>query len=890
MASRNDTQLGQLVIARGLVSLPTLLKCVARGGTLGAPLSEVLVSDGLLSAGQVDELEAYLASTDRAALREEFDHSDTLVMDELFEPETRTDAYPAVDRDSVDAVGSTLDHPPPEQLGPRTEPRDDPADDLPRLDLSREERYEFVDELGRGGMGQVMLAVDRLLNREIALKTLLSEATNAADSRRRLLQEAQVTGKLEHPSIIPIYDLGELSNREPYYTMRVVRERSLDQIIVEMSDTADHGYSLTQLISILRQVCLAVHYAHDQGIVHRDLKPENILIGAYGEVFVIDWGVAKVITPGDQAAMPSLGNPDQAGALIGTPQYMAPEQAKGAHDAIDQRTDVYALGAILYDVLTLTPVFTADHILSLLFKAIEEPPQPPSQRAPERSIPRELEEICLKALAKDPDQRYQTAEEMADDLELFLEGVKERERRRAMAQEAIEAADEARSDYQAAQREHVELLQQLSHERLNITSWASHDEKEHVWELEQRVEDLQVELERRFSEATRLYGQALVHLPEMQEARKALADLYWERFQEAQAAGDRARATYFEGLVRQYNDGWYDQLLEGKAYLTVLTEPAPASVTLFRFEEINRRLIERKVADLGQTPVSNLELQYGSYVLELSAPGYVTLQVPFQLDRMEENTLDIRLYRADEIPEDFVVVPGGPFLSGELQPHNLDENIEYLPDFAIMKYPVTCGEYLEFLNALAADDLDRATKHAPRLEDGESYFPITEAGQFELPTDDAEGDAWEMNWPICMMSYNDAVAYARWRSQRDGRAYRLPSAAEWEKAARGVDGRLYPWGNHFDPSFCRMRDSERGKPMPVSVDSYKMDRSPYGVRHMGGNVIDWTTTPTPDGEDRRIVQGGSYNSIPLMCRLDWHMDSQEDFRWPFFGFRLALAL
>jgi serine/threonine-protein kinase len=886
MTSKTDTQLGQLLVARGLVDLPTLLRCVAKSGAGRTSLTEVLVEDGYLSSQELQTLEEHLDSADQNSLQDEFDHGDTLVLGEI----RSTPGVSATTGSDGARIAETLPEAPTGPLERPATPSGTPDDEMSRLDLVREARYEFLDELGRGGMGQVMLAHDQILNRDIALKTLLPDSSGDAHTRARLLQEAQITGILEHPSIIPIYDLGALSNRQPFYTMRVVRERSLDQIIREMGHGGEHVHSLTQLVSILRQVSLAVHYAHDRGVIHRDLKPENILIGSYGEVFIIDWGVAKVVDPELRAMSLSPSQTEELGVLVGTPQYMAPEQAQGQNDQIDERSDVYALGAILYEVLTLRPVFRASNVLSLLFKAVEEAPVAPSQCAADRSIPRELEEICLKALAKSPEQRFQSAEEMADELELFLEGVKERERRNQMALDATNQADLAREDYHQTQQRHAEAMRKLSHEKLNMTSWAPHQEKERVWQLEQRVEDLQVEVERHFSEATRLYGQALGHQPEMSEARKALADLYWERFRQSEAAGERARATYFEGLVRQYNDGWYDELMAGKAQLTVLTEPEPAEATLFEFTEVNRRLVERRIADLNSTPVRTLEVQHGSYVIELQRDGFVTLQVPVKLERMENKTLELRLRRADQVPQDFAVISGGHFLSGELQPHNLDKNTKFLPDFAIAKFPVTCAEYLEFLNALADHNIEQALERAPRLEDGESYFPVSQTGEFSLPAEDSDGDSWEMEWPICLVSYHDAVAYAQWRSRRDARPYRLPTADEWEKAARGVDGRLYPWGNHFDPSFCRMRDSEQGRPMPVSIHKYKMDRSPYGVRDLAGNVIEWTTTPAPGGDDRRIVQGASYGSIELMCRLDWHMDGQETSRHPFRGFRLALSL
>ncbi|MFW6053326.1 MAG: protein kinase domain-containing protein [Persicimonas sp.] len=890
MLSKLETQLGQLAVARGLIELTTLMRCVAQSSSQGMVLTDLLRDEGYLDEAQLTELHRDLNTGDERTLREEFDQGDTLVHDAVY---NTARSHELAGEMSTGFDATLAESPPPLDTPNRKRATADTpgTSEIASCDLSLsdEKRYEFTNELGRGGMGQVLLARDLLLQRDIALKTLLPD-TSDANARRRLLQEAQITGLLEHSSIIPIYDLGALSSDDPYYTMRVVRERSLAQIIEEMSAGQGHDYSLTQLVSILRQVCLAVHYAHDRGIIHRDLKPENILVGSYGEVFVIDWGVAKVVDSELHALALSQRHTEREGALVGTPYYMSPEQAQGRIDALDQRTDVYALGAILYEVLTLVPVFESSHMLSLLFKVIEQAPQAPTERTPQRSIPRELEEICLKALAKSADERFQSAQEMAEDLELFLEGVKERERRQEMADEALRQADEVRGEYEQVQRRYTEAVQQVNHDRLNVPSWVPHEEKEQIWELEQHVEDLQVEVERHFGEATRLYGQALGHVPEMSEARRALADLYWERFREAEAGGDRARAAYFEGLVRQFNDGWYDQLLEGSARLTVLTSPEPASATLYRFVEVNRRLVERREADLGQTPIRNLEIQHGSYVVELHRDGHVMLKVPVHLDRLEEKTLDLRLYRRDQLADDFVVIAGGTFLSGEIQPQNLDEHTRYVPDFAIMKNPVTCGDYLQFLNALAADDLQRALRHAPRLEEGESYFPVSAQGTFSLPSQDAEGGAWDLDWPICMLSYQDATAYAHWRSQRDGRPYRLPTAEEWEKAARGVDGRIYPWGNHFDPSFCRMRDSERGKPMPVPVGAYKMDRSPYDVRHLAGNVIEWTTTLAAKGDDRRIIQGGSFNSIELMCRLDWHMDLQEAQRMPFCGFRLATSL
>jgi len=173
-------------------------------------------------------------------------------------------------------------------------------------------------------------------------------------------------------------------------------------------------------------------------------------VGAYGEVFVIDWGVAKLSKDLGEGSLSGSLSSSTPGTLVGTPYYMSPEQALGEHDRVDERTDVYAMGVLLYEILTLERPFDAGNILALLFMITERAPEPPSERAPERDIPEELEEICLKALSKEPEERYQSAQEMARELELFLEGIKEGERARGRAEALLERAHSQRKAYHVA--------------------------------------------------------------------------------------------------------------------------------------------------------------------------------------------------------------------------------------------------------------------------------------------------------------------------------------------------------------------------------------------------------------------------------------------------------
>jgi serine/threonine protein kinase len=308
------------------------------------------------------------------------------------------------------------------------------------------ERYVIGGEVGRGGMGAVLRAVDRDIRREVAIKFLLDQADS--HKKLRFIEEAQINGQLEHPNIVPIHELGIDSQKRFFFAMKMVRGRSLAQVITQLRKdpkTAEKDYSLTRLLSVFVNVCNALAYAHARGVVHRDLKPANIMIGDFGEVYVMDWGIAKVLgreerVPADAGAQRDAHSSGriatargadveltQPGAILGTPAFMSPEQATGRIEAIDQRSDIYSLGAILYELLTLQPpVDTQGGYYAILMRVAQGEIVPPEQRAPDRGrrgkIPRELSAIALKALAKGPADRYPDAEALRRDIERFQEG------------------------------------------------------------------------------------------------------------------------------------------------------------------------------------------------------------------------------------------------------------------------------------------------------------------------------------------------------------------------------------------------------------------------------------------------------------------------------------
>ncbi len=293
-----------------------------------------------------------------------------------------------------------------------------------RSTIDLDPRYQNASEIARGGMGRVLVATDTLLGRTVALKQAL--ATDD-DSLRRFARETRITARLEHPSIVPVYDAGTTRDGSPYYVMRKVSGQPLDQLVGE-ARTLDQRLGLVGHVLAAAQ---AVAHAHERGIVHRDLKPTNILVGILGETVVIDWGLAKVIGEAEDPASARLADADgdaspsagdslrtRIGTVFGTPGFMAPEQVRG--ERVDARGDVYALGATLYYLLARRPPHAAQTGDAMMSAAMAGPPTPVGELAP--GVPRELAAIVDKALAFDDTERYPDGGAFADDLNRFLKG------------------------------------------------------------------------------------------------------------------------------------------------------------------------------------------------------------------------------------------------------------------------------------------------------------------------------------------------------------------------------------------------------------------------------------------------------------------------------------
>jgi serine/threonine-protein kinase len=293
----------------------------------------------------------------------------------------------------------------------------------------RPERRPWLQEGGlvaRGGMGRIMRVDDRRLRREVAAKVLAS-ATGAGEARLRFVEEAQITGQLEHPNIPPVHDLWLDERGELCFTMKLVRGRTLTQILAERSPAERTDRELEDLLRILLKVCDAVSYAHSRGVVHRDLKPDNVMVGSHGQVYVMDWGCALILggAGGDAVSVerdPATQPIDKPGDVVGTISYLAPEQARALASRINERTDVYQLGGVLYEILTRRPPHPAREFLKCVKQAQANDVEAPQDVVAPARLPPALCRVATRALSTAPEDRFASVADFKRDLEQVMRG------------------------------------------------------------------------------------------------------------------------------------------------------------------------------------------------------------------------------------------------------------------------------------------------------------------------------------------------------------------------------------------------------------------------------------------------------------------------------------
>ena len=730
------------------------------------------------------------------------------------------------------------------------------------------DRYTSHEELGRGAMGVVQLVLDQDLQREVALKTLLPEEGKRLGARARLLREARLAGGLEHPNIVPVYELGLLEDKQPFFTMRRLQGHTLSDILRRHSSSgeqAPEGYGRVRLLTIFIQVCMAVEFAHSRGIVHRDVKPDNIMLGDFGEVQLLDWGIARMINEMEPEEEDGL-------SLTGTPGYMAPEQILGGSAPSSTVSDVYSLGSVLYEILTLHRPFEDPDPEEVMVMCCANDPVPPSIRAPNRFIASELDEVCMAALRRDPAARTSSARALARQLEHFMEGVREKERLVREASEKVLEGQSLTARYEAMRQELSYTLKQAREIRGQIRPWSNVENKRPMWELQDRGRTLRDEVADAFTEATKSFAGALDRIHDHTQAREGLAHLWWSRFVDDERSEDSISARQSRGMVEFYDDGGFADRLRGDGRLTLLTDPADAEVWLYSYKERDRRLQPTEERFLGHSPLRGVPIPMGSHVLVLRDESLPEVRYPVSIRRLQHHEGYVRFYTEDQIGDSFVYIPGGPFLArgGITEYGDTEQTREViLPDYAIGRFPVTFREYLEFINYLDKENPEECLARMPRTALEGMFCERDENGLWRPIRDIVfEGKIREiypdpnaiMDLPAVGVSWADASAWCDWASANNEVELRLPTENEWEKAARGVDGRRFPWGNAYDSTFANWSGSRPMFSQLEPIGTYPYDESVYGVRDMCGGATNWCSNWFKREQNTRPHRGNNWST------------------------------
>ncbi|MBT3376589.1 MAG: SUMF1/EgtB/PvdO family nonheme iron enzyme [Lentisphaerae bacterium] len=793
------------------------------------------------------------------------------------------------------------------------------------LPLSRQfgndySRYCDFQEVGAGGVAQVSSCVDSNLGRRVAFKVLHPHLQDIPAQQVRFIREARVLAQLEHPSIVPVHELGNRDDGRIFFTMKRVRGVTLHYVLERLRlrdpEYAD-AYPLGRLLEVFSHVCQAVAFAHSRGVIHRDLKPDNVIIGDFGEVQLMDWGLVKVIGTRDEADSPAVKDDPEStavppereggvgetmeGQISGTPRYMSPEQAMGRISEIDGRSDLYSLGAMLYEMLTLQYYVGGATVRETLRNVVVQIPRPPRRRAPYRSIPRELDAICMKCLAKVREERYASVAYLIHDLEAYSRGrevyacpdtilikawkcgrrhpvlstafgvgfavlvmmlaavVMAREIRYWML---MKEGDRYREEGNAVFEKKSRLFQEL----VKLRETRVRKEKgSREAELERDVSDLHLRSENKYQTAVILYHRAGERLSERQRA--AYADMFNNQIRFALMSQDY---TEFKRILNYIRDRlgtnfehaapgdrrWLLRVatsLKGDGKLQVDSIPSGAEVTLWEFERReDGTLTPVKAKVLGPTPVQTLGLGKGSYLLGFQHSGCPDVRYPVRIDHGESERVEVFL--PDALPEGTAYVPSGPAYVGGTHARYYRLHETPVNGFFISSTEVTFGEYVDFWREQARRGRGTQDMSRVRLAAGDRVF---------RDAWDADGELvppLRLDMPVVGVTHASAERYCAWLGTRLGLPCRLPTAVEWEKAARGVDGRPYVWGDHFSESYAFSIDNVAARhsfglfapPMSLSLD-----RSVYGVWDMAGNVREWTLTTFDDGSPFYKIKGGS---------------------------------
>ena len=811
-----------------------------------------------------------------------------------------------------------------------------------------------ISLIGVGGIGAVYSAHEPVLNREIAIKILRPAYQDRLHFVSDFIREARITAQIDHPNVIPVHRLGVFDDAGVYFTMKRVVGTTLAKILKELREgnaELARRYSRSRLLEIFISVCHGVAFAHSKGILHRDLKPGNIMVGEYGEVFIADWGLALYRAehdhsqrarrielgqlPDDEPQLDEKGHP--RAQVSGTPAYMAPEQLTGQDNAIDEQTEVYALGAILYSILTWEPSpfpagLDADEIMKLV---AAHKFQRPRRRAPRRKIPYELEAICLKAMAGEKKERYASVRELLADVRNHLD------------QYPVSAYSPQiwYRFYKLVRRRPLVPLTLLA-ALLTLGIWNGTQ----VWQNYLEAASLMGVIKNTISEAEMAHNHALSARQQLNRyyTREGSTDIYGKaaelrsRFNRTRDEYEIAGTNAWELLnqVARLHGNWHvagpimAKLLGNQLDFAIATgntlQQHRIAERLHRLPPEARRQLYAAAPTLGEK-MAVIERNCGELELRTNLPGCraaaarlndpeqktaqtessgasgaaetagpadpsaaetttvlpeapekallpagpyrITLTMPEDADTPARTlnfpvtvrcgiTETVQLQLPRKWPKGTIYIPGGSFIFGNRTFDNQAARTT-LAGYFIAQKEVTFGEYLKFWKSLPPEQRERFRACAIGIH-SENGFDL------HMLWDDEGNLAPDVrpDCPVVGISGQAAEAFCDYMSRRTGMRYRLPTTLEWEKAARGVDGREYIWGDTYRPGRANIADQDlqnKKRRRPEPGGAFPADVTIYGVQDMAGNVREIVRNPS--GTPPYQIKGASFRTPGNFARI-----------------------